>query len=588
MRPIYLFAGLIALGLGVAGWAALGVAQTGPSLSPAVPDVKPPTAVPDARPGHRPGTQPRTPDEPVADPLPPLPMPLPAERPTKPRTDGRSEPEPANVKAPEVRPPTFATDPKPAVVIPAAARESDPKPPAELAAAARQDPSVSLEWFGPTAIKAGAPAEYTLRARNTSPIPLHKVIVQVRVPVGAKVDEADPKPAGTDGVLLWDLGMLPPKDERAIRMKFMPSGKGDLACQAWVTFTGSSALKVQVREPKLAVKVEVPEKVAVGDAANVVLAVSNPGDHPADAVTLAVSLGEGLESAKGAKAVFELNSLAAGETRQVTIPCVARAAGAQKCEAAAEGTDGLKAADAGTVTVSQPRLDLEICGPKTRYLDRKAVYTFKVTNPGDAPAGSVVVTDVVPAGFKFVAADSEGHYDTAAKVVKWAIGEVGPGETKEVKCELLAIGAGDFTHKAAVASARGLRVEKDWTTRLEGLSALSMEVIDTEDPVEVGRDTSYEIRITNTGSKDEADVKLVCAIPPQMKFKSATGPGKFDVVAGEVVFETVKALPARADVTFKITVTAALKGDARFKATLTAGGLTEPVIKQESTRVYDD
>ncbi|HJZ91816.1 MAG TPA: hypothetical protein VKE40_13160, partial [Gemmataceae bacterium] len=96
------------------------------------------------------------------------------------------------------------------------------------------------------------------------------------------------------------------------------------------------------------------------------------------------------------------------------------------------------------------------------------------------------------------------------------------------------------------------------------------------------------IRISNTGSKDESDVKLVCAIPPQMKFKSATGPGKFDVVSGEVVFETVKKLPARSDVTFKVTVTAALKGDARFKATLTAGGLTEPVMKQESTRVYDD
>src|SRR5262245_34487417 len=215
MRPIHVFAGLIALGVGVAGGAALGLAQTGPSLSPAVPDVTPPKAATKARQG----SQPRTPDTPAGDPLPPLPLPLPAEGLAKPRTDVKSEPEPANVKAPEVRPPTFATDPKPAVVIPAAARESDPKLPAEMSAAARKDPSISLVWFGPTAIKAGTPAEYTLCARNTSPIPLHKVIVQVRVPVGAKVEEADPKPAGTDGVLLWDLGMLPATDERAIRMK---------------------------------------------------------------------------------------------------------------------------------------------------------------------------------------------------------------------------------------------------------------------------------------------------------------------------------------------------------------------------------
>ena len=51
---------------------------------------------------------------------------------------------------------------------------------------------------------------------------------------------------------------------------------------------------------------------------------------------------------------------------------------------------------------------------------------------------------------------------------------------------------------------------------------------------------------------------------------------------------TVKRLPARGDVVYKVTVTAKQKGDARFKATLTAGGLSEPVTRQESTRVYAD
>ena len=70
------------------------------------------------------------------------------------------------------------------------------------------------------------------------------------------------------------------------------------------------------------------------------------------------------------------------------------------------------------------------------------------------------------------------------------------------------------------------KTEKSIATKVEGLSALAMEVTDTDDPVEVGTDTSYEIRVTNTGSKDETDVKLVCVIPPQMKFKSADRPGE--------------------------------------------------------------
>jgi uncharacterized repeat protein (TIGR01451 family) len=159
---------------------------------------------------------------------------------------------------------------------------------------------------------------------------------------------------------------------------------------------------------------------------------------------------------------------------------------------------------------------------------------------------------------------------------------------KELKCELVASGTGDFTHTVAATGARGVRAEKSVSTKVEGLSALGMEVADSDDPVEVGADTTYEVRVTNTGSKDETDVKVVCTIPSQMVFKAADGPGRFEVKGAEVVFDPVKRLPAHGDVIYKVTVTAKTKGDARFKATLTAGDLTEPVIRQESTRVYSE
>ena len=69
--------------------------------------------------------------------------------------------------------------------------------------------------------------------------------------------------------------------EAPVKLKLVPPAKGEMLCQAWVTFTGSTALKVQVREPKLQLQVRAPEKAVIGDPVNVVLAVSNPGDHPA-------------------------------------------------------------------------------------------------------------------------------------------------------------------------------------------------------------------------------------------------------------------------------------------------------------------
>jgi Domain of unknown function DUF11 len=574
MRRFHAVVGVVALGLGFAGWATLGQAQPRPSR-PAKVEV--------------PSPRPKPIDDPFAEPAPVIR--------TKSESESAAGPvrvlDKDQVEIPDLPPlpsqtPSTKTAPKqsakPAMVIPS----PEPQDSRADGPATREEPAISLEWFGPTTLKVGAPAEYSVVARNMCAISLHKVIIQVKVPAGAKIAATEPKSQGTDTVLMWDLGTLAPRQETPVKLRLIPPAKGEMICHAWVSFTGSSALKVQVREPKLQVAVHAPDKATIGDPVNVVLAVSNPGDHAADGVKVAIALGTGLESTKDAGGLIEIGAIGAGETREIKVSCVARAAGMHKCDVTVEGDTGLRAVGNAIVSVVQPKLDVDVTGPKLRYLDRKAMYTVKVSNPGDAPATEVVVSHVVPTGFKFVAADAGGRLDAASQSVRWAVGEIGPGQAKELKCELVASGTGDFTHAVTATAARGVKAEKSLATKVEGLSALGMEVADSDDPVEVGSDTTYEIRVTNTGSKDETDVKLVCTIPMQMKFKAADGPGRFEVVGGEVVFDTVKRLPARGDVIYKVTVTAKTKGDARFKATLTAGGLTEPVIRQESTRVYAD
>src|SRR5439155_14158073 len=103
-----------------------------------------------------------------------------------------------------------------------------------------------------------------------------------------------------------------------------------------------------------------------------------------------------------------LGNLGPGESRSVQVVCLTKTGGEQACVATAEADGGLKIMDRAACAVSMPRLDLEARGPKLRYVDRKAVYTIKITNPGDAPAANVTVSDVIPAGFKFVAADGGG------------------------------------------------------------------------------------------------------------------------------------------------------------------------------------
>ena len=516
--------------------------------------------------------------QPAPSPMPPITNPTPA------GTDTTPPPNPIDAAKPS-EPAAPIAQGKPNA--PAIGDESAPGV-SENNLTGRQEPAVSLEWIGPPAAKLGQGADYTIVVRNVCNIAVQQVMVRVRLQPGLQVMETEPRALAEENVLMWEMGTLLPKQERNLRLKVMSSQKGDVNAQAWVTFTGSSALRIRVREPKLLIKTVAPEKVLIGDPCTFVVNVSNPGDHPTEMVKVHCDLSEGLENVKGNKIDFELGNLAAGETRSVQIICGTKAAGEQKCESYAEADGGLKATDKALAMVIQPRIDVEVAGPKLKYLDRKAVYTIKVTNPGDATAANVTVSDTIPPGFKFLQADNGGRHDFSTRTASWFLGELGPGQSREVKLECMAVNVGEHQHNVSAVGSRGLKTDHAFVTKVEGLSAILLEMVDLDDPVEVGADEVYEVRITNTGSKTETEVKLVCTVPDKMVFKSATGPAKFTQNGNEIVFDSIPRLAPRADAIFRITVKTTAPGVVHFRSRLTSTLLVEPVTKEEATRIYTD
>jgi uncharacterized repeat protein (TIGR01451 family) len=452
----------------------------------------------------------------------------------------------------------------------------------------RQEPAVSLEWLGPPLAKVGQTAEYTLAVRNACSIPVQQVLVRVRIPAGMVIASTEPRTAAEGNVLVWELGTLAAKQQKDLQMKLVAQTKGDLVPQAWVTFTGSSVMQIRVREPRLVLKAAAPERVVVGDACAFTLTASNPGDGAADQVKIHAELSDGLEHARGSRLDFEIGSLGAGESRSVQLFCATKAGGPQKCSGSADADGGLRSADAAGVTVTTPRLEVQLGGPALRYLERKALYTLRVTNPGDAPATNVTVGDVVPAGFKVLAATDGGRYDASTRTVSWFLGEIPPGQSREVKLEAQAVGPGEQRHRALAFGARGVRAESELATRVDGLPALLLEMTDTEDPVEVNGDTAYEVRLTNAGSKPESDIHLVATVPEKMEFRGAQGPVHYRQEGRTVVFEPLEKLPPRGEAVFRVHVKAREPGVVCFKIEVTSATLQEPVVKMEATRIYSD
>ena len=80
--------------------------------------------------------------------------------------------------------------------------------------------------------------DYAVVVRNACNIPVQQVLVRVRLAGAASVLAAEPKAVVEDNVLSWDVGTLQPKQEKALQLKMAAAARGDVAAQAWVTFTG--------------------------------------------------------------------------------------------------------------------------------------------------------------------------------------------------------------------------------------------------------------------------------------------------------------------------------------------------------------
>jgi uncharacterized repeat protein (TIGR01451 family) len=455
---------------------------------------------------------------------------------------------------------------------------------------ARQEPSISIEWIGPSAAKLGQPVTYQVIVKNIGVNSVQQVVVHVPVPTGAKINATEPKVPIEANQLVWSVGNLEPRDEKRLDLQLIPEATGTLVNRATVTLSAASATRLQVYQPKLILQSQAPEKAIVGDPATITLTVHNPGDASSEHVRLVANLSDGLEHAKGKAVEFDLGNLAPKESRSVQVLCGAKNEGAQKCEAVATAEPGLMARFTAAIEVLAPKLELAVTAPGMRYLDRRATVGLKVTNPGTAPATNITLVDQIPQGFKFLSASEDGRHDFVSRSVTWSLGDLAPGQSRDVSMELVAINTGEQKNKATVSAARGLKAEGEASTHIEGLPALLMELIDLDDPLEVGAETAYEIRVTNTGTKTESNLQLTCTVPDKMEFKGAKGPTgvPFKVDGKDVVFEPLSKLAPRADAIYRVNVKGLGAGDLRFRARIKADGLTDPVLKEESTKVYGD
>jgi uncharacterized repeat protein (TIGR01451 family) len=451
-----------------------------------------------------------------------------------------------------------------------------------------QSPTLTIEKTAPPEIQIGKAAKFTIKVRNAGTATAHGVEVHDSVPQGTQlIDSSPPVGRNPEGELVWELGTLKPNDEQTIELQLMPTAEGEIGSVATVTFQAHASVRTLATKPMLSIEVLGPSKVHKGEQLTLRIKLSNPGSGVAQGIMISEAVPDGLTHAAGRELEFELGALKPGEVRELDLTLTAASAGEVVNIIRAEGDANLSAEAQTAIEVVAPDLEVAMTGPKLRYLERNATHNISITNPGTAPAKNVDLVAVLPRNLKFVEANNGGQFDEATHAVYWNLEELPPQETGTVKLTTLPLEAGEARVVIRSVSAEsGLKDEREEVVQIEGLAAINFQLADLKDPIEVGGETSYEIRVTNQGTKASGNVHLAAIMPAGMKPLSAEGPVRYKIEGQRVIFEPLRQLAAKAETVFTIKVQATGVGDQRVEVQLTTDEIRDPISKQESTQVY--
>lgn len=449
-------------------------------------------------------------------------------------------------------------------------------------------PTVSVEWVKLGGIIVGKECACDLVVKNSGKVSAQQVVVEASFPASVRLTAASPEPSEASDHLEWSIPELAAGEERIIHIKMIPSQRGELATTASVRFTGTAARVFKVEEPLLDLAVKAPDEVVVGDPLLQVITITNPGNGIAHNVKVHVETSQGLQSTRDDNSSIEIGSLNPGGTRTVRLSFMALAGGEQTLDVTATADSGLKQTSATTVNVIAPELKIAMEGPSLRYAGRDARYTVTITNSGQAATNNVRVSHQLAQGFKFLKADKGGTFDADRDSVNWFVGRLEPEQTVQLKMQLQAQEIGEFEQHVVVNAEHGLTAEADTTTKVEGSATLVMSVQDLDDPVEVGRETAYEVRISNTGSKAAHNVGLTFELPKGIEVIKVQAATQHLAKNGLILFNDLPELAPGKTALFRVHVRGDAEGNQRVRARLTSESIEQELITEELTKFYGE
>ncbi len=446
--------------------------------------------------------------------------------------------------------------------------------------------AIEVEKSVPNEVLISDPFEYEMKVTNLTDQTLHDVVVSDRLSEHLKMTASFPAGQPSEGGFVkWFLGTLGPDDSKTVRVTAVASGGGTVASFATVSYHTWLSAPISVLEPRVEITKSGPDQRLRCDEVTYQFDLTNTGTVVVNDLQINEQLPVGIETQDGKSAIqIDAGTLVPGQSRRFTVTLKALKAGRFSSHAIAIGKGGVSAVSNELMTwVHEPKLKITNAGSMKKILGKNVTHEIVVTNQGDGEARDTVLDGTVPAGAEFVGASDGGLLTDG--VVRWRLGTIQPGDTKKAAITFNADQAGVFQTTAVVSAVCASRATASAQTRYVGIPAIVLDVMDLEDPAEVGQNETYVITASNRGSAAGTSVKITCTLEENVQYISSSGPTAGTESGETVEFAPLPSLAPDQEVSWRVIVKAVKPGDVRFKVSMTSDQLSRPVEQTEATNL---
>ncbi|MGE5293234.1 MAG: hypothetical protein ACM3VT_00245 [Solirubrobacterales bacterium] len=445
---------------------------------------------------------------------------------------------------------------------------------------------IQVDKAMPQEVRLNTPFTYVIRVSNLTEMMLTEITITETLSKDFEFKASEPLAKTEEDRLIWEIDSLGPRASKSIKISGVATSSRPLEHCTAVTHTARNCAVVKIVEPALELVRNAPSEALLCEPIPVEFVVTNTGTGVAQNVQIVDTLPAGLQTTDGkSKVVLEAGTLAAGEVRRFNIKLRATKTGAYVNKAVATSAAGLSTeSEPSMINVRQPVLVLAKSGPKRQYLGRSVTYELTISNKGDGPAQNTVIEDIVPPGVTNVEATAGAQF--AGNKLVWELGTIEPNASKNVRVSYTPTREGELMATATATAYCAEPVSDSIRTGITGIAAVRLEVVDVEDPVEVGGNATYLITATNEGTAADSNIRVSAILDDKVQYVSSAGATAGSVLGKTISFAPLRTLEPKGKATWRIVVKGAVAGDVRIKVTMHTDQLALPVEETEATRIY--